>query len=776
MCALHKLLIVLCFGSGALSAPGVPNRVLERMTHLESIPLLECDVRTYEFSSFKRIAEAADFRSWLYKEHGERVMFYDEGPGCVTRLWITGASDHDSELSFYFDGETNASFSVTPYELYKSGMFPYPLVAGPSESAGGRICYIPFPYERSLLIAGSGSSTISYYNITYEDYPVGTAVETWAGTNAYEDVAEYLSQTGSDPKPSEGNQSFTGIGAISPGEVRDLLSVQGEGVIQSLEFDFDVVSADVLARCFISMRFDGETTVNAIPLGEFFGSAVGEVEVLSQPVGMRTNGNWYCYFPMPYWDGAEISLYNDSDTVLSNFQFQVAVNSQSYEPGESGYFHAQRRSATYSVEDGDLVLFDVSDCAGKFVGLSLYMEGNGLGFYGMAYLEGDARIYIDGSRHPSIHGTGNEDWFNGAYYYNDYADRGANQEEELFCMPYHGLPAKYHCHGADNWTQAYRFNIPDPINWTSSMLFTIEHGQYPVYDSGFYSVVAYSYQQESPASYIGAEIGVENAGDHFYVNNGDPALNAAKFITPKAEIDAESVTVSGFSNIMQSAFSISIPPKNRGVILQSLSDLSAVTNAATITVDGIAAGQWSHVDLNYTNSTFGWGINEVVLPSTLTRGKTRLDIEITYSSPSTEYGFRVMPIATAPILNPGYGDWVSSYAELRCFTNTTDNLDGDSLNNLQEYALGGDPESAACRGFPIEILASGNTNHLNYIHPERSGEHGLTYLLERTDSLTSGLWAPLTGMVSTGLLNETYNVITNSVPATSQGFIRLRVE
>ncbi|MDF7800493.1 DUF2961 domain-containing protein [Pontiellaceae bacterium B1224] len=776
MRVIHQQLIVLCICAGALPAFGVQNRVLERMTQFESIPILECEVRTYEFSSFKRIAEAADNKSWLYERNGERTMFYDEGPGCVTRLWITGAKEQDSRISFYFDGETNASFSVTPYELFQSGMFPYPLVAGPTESAGGRICYIPFPYEKSLLITDCGASPISYYNITYEDYPVGTAVESWMGTNTYDAVADYLHQAGNDPKPKSGNQYFTGSDAVEPGEIRSLLNVHGAGVIQSLEFDFDPVPAEVLANCFISMNFDGMTTVDSIPLGEFFGSAVGEVEVLSLPIGMRTNGNWYCYFPMPYWDSAEILFSNSSGVVLSNFQFEVATNSQVYDAADSGYFHARRRSAAYSIEAGDLVLFDESGCAGRFAGLSLYMEGNGLGYYGMAYLEGDARIYIDGTKHPFIHGTGNEDWFNGAYYYNDYGDKGANQEAELFCMPYHGLPAKYHCQGADSWTQAYRFNIADPISWTSSMLFTIEHGQYPVYDSGYYSVVTYSYQKKDAASYIGAEIGVANAADHFYVCNGDPATNTAKYITPKAEIDAENMTVPGFSNIMQSAFSVSIPPENDGVILQSLSNFSATTNAAIVRVDGMVAGQWSHVDLNYTNSTFGWGINEVVLPSSLTQGRTRLDVEITYSSPSSEYGFRVLPIATEPTLNPAYGDWISTFAGLKSFTNMTDNLDGDSFNNLLEYALGGDPENAASTGYPIEFAVAGNTNRLHYIYPERSGEHGLTYHPERTDNLTAGSWVPLTGIVSTGRLSETFNVITNALPATSHGFIRLRVE
>ena len=47
-------------------------------------------------------------------------------------------------------------------------------------------------------------------------------------------------------------------------------------------------------------------------------------------------------------------------------------------------------------------------------------------------MEGDERVHFDGSRSPAIYGTGTEDFFSGAYYYN----RGR------FTLPDHGLTAK----------------------------------------------------------------------------------------------------------------------------------------------------------------------------------------------------------------------------------------------------------------------------------------------------------------------------------------------
>lgn len=768
-------LIILHIALTNVVLANTPCRVLERMTHFERIPILEPDVRTYEFSSFKRIAEAADYNSWLYERDGERVMFHDEGPGCVTRLWITGASDHNALLKFYFDGETNASFSATPYELYKSGMFPYPLVAGPAESAGGRVLYVPIPYEQSLVITDSGSGKIAYYNITYENYTEGTEVETWSGMESYGEAAQYLA-TGSDPKPVAGNQNLLGSNHIAAGEELVLLNVQGSGVVQGLELDFDAVSAETLSACSISMEFDGETTVDAVPLGEFFGSAVGEVNVSSQPIGMRTNGNWYCYFPMPYWESARLSIENSSAVALSNFTYEVAINSQVLPQQKAGYFHARHRALSYSEDAGDLVLFDESECAGKFVGVSLYMEGEGGGFGGMLYLEGDARVYVDGSEHPFIHGTGNEDWFNGAFYYNDYADRGANQDQEIFCMPFHGLPAKYHCHGADSWTQAYRFNISDPINWTSSLLFTIEHGQYPAYEGGYYSCVSYSYQKRKTASFVGAEITASNAYDYFYECDGVLATNTAKFITPRAEVDAHEVAFVGFSNVLHSGFSVGIPPDNGGVILQVLSDFCAGTNSAIVRLDGDVVGRWSHVDMNYTNSAFGWGINEVVLPADMTKGRNRLNISIDYSAPATEYRFRVLPLADNLQLGGLYQDWIQQFSGLRSFTNLTDNLDGDAYDNFAEYAFGGDPEGVDSRIETIEAFRENAADRLEFVFPKRLDDN-LSYSVEYRVDLASGEWSVLTPLAeSLGTTVDGFGLVTNEVPIYGQGFFRLRVE
>ena len=98
-------------------------------------------------------------------------------------------------------------------------------------------------------------------------------------------------------------------------------------------------------------------------------------------------------------------------------------------------------------------------------------------------LEGDDRIYVDGEATPSFHGTGLEDYFNGAWYY-----------DGLFNRPLHGLVEK-----APIRTSQYRFHLPDRIGFERSLSFTFEFGD-ANRARGYMSSVAYWYQDEPRAA------------------------------------------------------------------------------------------------------------------------------------------------------------------------------------------------------------------------------------------------------------------------------------
>jgi hypothetical protein len=85
------------------------------------------------------------------------------------------------------------------------------------------------------------------------------------------------------------------------------------------------------------------------------------------------------------------------------------------------------------------------------------------------YLEGDERIYIDGSAEPVVHGTGVEDIFNAGFYF----DQGP------FQMALHGSP--YHLdlgkgRQREDVTAAYRLMLTDATTFNKSLRADLEAG------------------------------------------------------------------------------------------------------------------------------------------------------------------------------------------------------------------------------------------------------------------------------------------------------------
>ncbi|VGO21878.1 hypothetical protein [Pontiella sulfatireligans] len=134
----------------------------------------------------------------------------------------------------------------------------------------------------------------------------------------------------------------------------------------------------------------------------------------------------------------------------------------------------------------------------------------------------------------------------------------------------------------------------------------------------------------------------------------------------------------------------------------------------------------------------------------------------------TRIDFGALPVPSA------YDEWSSSYS----LTNgPLGNDDGDTLDNLSEYGMGGNPTNPSDIGCQptVDIFS----NVLQYIYPRRSATNsGLIYYLELTDNLVSGIWTN-TGCLETGAedVGGTFEFITNQIPVDGNinEFIRLRI-
>lgn len=131
------------------------------------------------------------------------------------------------------------------------------------------------------------------------------------------------------------------------------------------------------------------------------------------------------------------------------------------------------------------------------------------------------------------------------------------------------------------------------------------------------------------------------------------------------------------------------------------------------------------------------------------------------------------------VADSGYEGWAAGWG-VYIGTETND-YDDDGLNNLWEYALGGDPTLNTDRGVsPVcGILNVGGVETFNYVYPQRSAaDSGLTYSLEVTTDLVSGTWTNAGYSVQgTNVTGGTLDYVTNVTDTVDdQKFIRLIIE
>lgn len=132
-----------------------------------------------------------------------------------------------------------------------------------------------------------------------------------------------------------------------------------------------------------------------------------------------------------------------------------------------------------------------------------------------------------------------------------------------------------------------------------------------------------------------------------------------------------------------------------------------------------------------------------------------------------------------------YSDWLAEFPTLGNATNKTDNFDGDVLDNLYEYALGGIPTNGSHIGHVPEFqaLEDGGISWLEYVYARRSDAvmRGLNYYLEtNTDLMDASGWTNGNYTVvgtNTGFAVG-FDAVTNRIPTAveTNRFIRLKVE
>ncbi|MBS1724326.1 MAG: DUF2961 domain-containing protein [Armatimonadetes bacterium] len=254
---------------------------------------------------------------------------------------------------------------------------------------------------------------------------------------------------------------------IAPGETITLSDVHGSGRFTHLWITIAAQSPDHLRELVLRMTWDdAPTPAVETPVGDFFAQGPGKyVEYHSAPVSVGGQMALNCYWPMPFKKHAVITVTNEGDKPVGAFYYNFDYRLDARQPKDVRYFHTQYRNYFPAPKGEQITVCDVKG-AGHFVGTVVTVMANSDGWWG----EGDDNFYIDGDRKPALSGTGSEDYFCGAW------DFGHVFQTPYFGVTYYDNPE----HGGEKrgiQNTVYRWHVQDPVPFTKSLLFTLEHGR-----------------------------------------------------------------------------------------------------------------------------------------------------------------------------------------------------------------------------------------------------------------------------------------------------------
>ena len=291
---------------------------------------------------------------------------------------------------------------------------------------------------------------------------------------------------------------------IMPGQTFVMADLSGPGMVTHIWLTVADNEFGWSRLVRFRVYYDGEKTPSVdAPLGDFFGVGHGsERDVDSMMVRDSSFGRARnSYWPMPYRKSCRITVTNEGNRLLPMFYYHVDYRNYASLPADLGYFHAYFRQERPARAGRNYEFLSVHG-TGHYVGTVLSVVQTEISWFG----EGDDLFYIDGAKLPQIYGTGTEDYFNDAW---GLRERGG---------PWTGTPiAEGELPGSR--LSGYRWHVPDPIAFTTSLWAGIEHSGWTSNPDGsvrsgfeerpdYFSSVAFWYQkgvnQELPEPPYGA--------------------------------------------------------------------------------------------------------------------------------------------------------------------------------------------------------------------------------------------------------------------------------
>jgi hypothetical protein len=290
---------------------------------------------------------------------------------------------------------------------------------------------------------------------------------------------------------------------IKPGETFTMADIKGSGIINHI---WMTPTGDYRGTIF-RIYWDDEAAPSVeTPVGDFFCSGWGwdyEPRITSLAICVNPKNGFNSYWPMPFRKRCRVTMENISGgEVILYYSINYAETDVA---PEAAYFHAQFRRVNPVTFKDDYTIVDGIRGRGQYVGTYLAHGANSPGWWG----EGEAKFFIDGDgKFPTICGTGEEDYFNGSYGFEERRDASGAVVYTTFSSPYSGFYPVKDPAGTEKRRRfgEYRWHITDPIRFDQDLKVTIQcigwqsGGRYlPLQDD--MASVAYWFQSEPHAPF-----------------------------------------------------------------------------------------------------------------------------------------------------------------------------------------------------------------------------------------------------------------------------------
>ncbi|MBA2680792.1 MAG: DUF2961 domain-containing protein [Ktedonobacteraceae bacterium] len=254
--------------------------------------------------------------------------------------------------------------------------------------------------------------------------------------------------------------------ALPPQSTTTLATISEPGAIQHIWLTTFPTN---WRRLILRAYWDDESHPSVeTPLGDFFANGWCErCNVNSLPIAVNPAGGMNSYWEMPFRQGARLTIENLADEeVVLYYQVDYVLTEV---PEDVGYFHAQWRRSNPLAYKQVHTLLDSVQGQGQYVGTYLAWQSNTTGWWG----EGEIKFYLDGDQDfPTICGTGTEDYFGGAWNFEQPQGQYGS-----YSTAFLGLPQVIKPDGLYRSQQRfgmYRWHIMDPIRFEENLRITIQ--------------------------------------------------------------------------------------------------------------------------------------------------------------------------------------------------------------------------------------------------------------------------------------------------------------